>query len=749
MLTKRNLLAGASFLAIWRAIPSLAWTHGNAGSPPPAGFGGNPNVQITAIDVSGGIELSRSSGQLPAFFQASAMNITATAVGGIVQPYEDLEYTWTLTRAGGSVAAENFTNPSIYPYSTGGPTVNANTDQTGPEAAFVCRVADTYTVTLTIRGANGAGFTTATATTTFTASTFNASGAEVWVDSAAAGGGSGTLQSPINNLGDAFTVLNAAGFTNCAMHLKRGSLFLNGAAGIGNGNTTPVNGFRVDAYGVGADPIREDNVNTYAPIQFSTGSAGSSGGVWLQDIVISNVVAKCGPGNTAQIACGLLGQNDDPLLEVNDFYFDNVTVISTTTAALTSQDVFCLTPNTAFGVPLKVRAGCWNVKVSSPITGSPPNRMGMDIATWEQWLFIVGGSIVGCGQGGAQDHHIYPVIQNNFLVRWMDFGTSVLNGTGDPTRSYCINGDFNNHTTAFSNYSGGPTDSIIGGVLTIGLAANSSPPFQVGMTLFNPAIISQVIGTITSLGTGTGGAGTYNISNGSISIPLFTCIGVVSTAYAQYWCMDSNYFFGTQYSLDLDDGFNCALSCQWKNVVAQKNAIPNLTLGAYFETAGCLTATFRDNLAWGIQGQGFSNFGISGAVAATMAATCRYQLYRNKIYNAQSAVFNIDGGTTLTATRPLVFTDNQIEDIRTGSTCSIVELQSAATQHATSIIDRNNYLCPNATNGGTNASQFNKDSGSVLTFTAWQALGSNFDPNSTATTAAFPTWIDPANGHFT
>jgi hypothetical protein len=117
------------------------------------------------------------------------------------------------------------------------------------------------------------------------------------------------------------------------------------------------------------------------------------------------------------------------------------------------------------------------------------------------------------------------------------------------------------------------------------------------------------------------------------------------------------------------------------------------------------------------------------------------------VYQSDGATFSIGGGQTLTATKPIVFTDNQIEDTRSGSTCDVMELVSA--QNTTSILDRNNYLCPNATNGGTAASQFNKDSGSVLTFTAWQALGANFDPNSTATTAAFPTWINPSIGHFT
>jgi hypothetical protein len=706
-------------------------------------FGGNPNVTITAISTAGGIARSRSAGQLPAFVHVSAKNITATTTS---QPYEDLEYGWDFGDPSGT---ETFTNPSIYPYSTGGPSVNANTDQTGPEAVYVYRTAGTYTITLTCRGANGAGFTTATVTTTFTANTFNATGLELWVDSVGGSDSNNGLSigAPIQTLGKAFTLTSAIGtpFHNVAWHLARGSNFLNGAAGIGNGNTLPVNGFRVDAYGVGADPIREDNVNNYGAIQFSTGSGGSTGGVDLQDIVISNVQAKVGSGNTGQIVCGLVGQNDDPALVVSDFYFDNVTA---TTTVDVQNDIMALSTNSGFNMGNAVRNGFWNCSSTCPLTGGVNNRMGIYCGT-HQWLFIVGGTIIGQGTGGAQDHHIYPVVQENFLCRWINFGSSIVGGT--PTRSYCINGDWVNLTSAYSEYSNGLNNKahIAAGVLTIDQIGNASPPMLVGMILYDASSNSIPNGvTITNQISGTtGGNGTYAISNNSFSIVNFTVIGVVSTDIAQWWCVDSNYCFGTQYVLDMDDGFNNALAVQWENTVSQKNAINGLTLGAFFFSS-CLTGTFRDSLAWGIQGAGFIQPSISnGNVAASMAANCRYQAYRNKVYQSDGATFSIGGGQTLTATKPIVFTDNQIEDTRSGSTCDVMELVSA--QNTTSILDRNNYLCPNATNGGTAASQFNKDSGSVLTFTAWQALGANFDPNSTATTAAFPTWINPSIGHFT
>jgi hypothetical protein len=346
------------------------------------------------------------------------------------------------------------------------------------------------------------------------------------------------------------------------------------------------------------------------------------------------------------------------------------------------------------------------------------------------------------------------VVQNNFLCRWIDFGSSLINGTGDPSRSFCINGDFNNHTTANSNYNPDPVCSISSDVLTIGLRANSSPDFITGMELFasDGSMPDGVFitGQATQTDGSPGGAGTYNLSSSGLNLPgPFTCIGVASLAFAQYWCISDNYFFGTQYALDLDDGFNCPISCQWTNTVAQRNACNSLTLGAFFEDADCTQATFRDNLAWNCGANGFVNCSITTRASAAQQANAHYQVYRNKIYQSEGVAFAMGNSVALTSTRPLVFTDNQVLDTRSGSSCDIIELNNAATEHSTSVIDRNNYLCPNATAGGTTSSAFQKNNGVVEAFTTWQAIAGNIDPNSTATTAAFPVWIDPANGHFT
>jgi hypothetical protein len=725
--------------------PALAWTHGSAFVPPPPGFGGNPNVTITAINTAGGISMSRTSGQLPAFFQASASAITAT---GTTQPYEDLEYSWSISRAGGTVAAENFTNPAVYPYTTGGPSVNANTDQTGPDAAFVCRVADTYTVTLTIRGANGAGFTTATSTATFTATAFTAAH-EWWCDSVGGsdsnnGTSSGTPFQTINAAKTAWSAVSPAGVSpsNIAIHLKRGSNFVGQTLGFSGASS--LDQVRFDAYSTGADPIiNQDGTANNAAVGFNTGPGSGSGGYSLTDIVVSNIQCVTSGTNTFGNAAGFIGANFDPAAVYHDFYWDNCTV--STTLNIAGQDVFALSPQNDPAVANCVRAGTWNMSVTSPLAPFAGNRMSMSFLGWSQWFFIMGGTIVGAGSDNSRDHHIYPGIGDNFLCRWINFGATTNTGSG-PTKQSCINGDYTNYTSAIIL-----DGSITTGVFTVNTLFGGTPPIQVGMTLycvnFNTAVPPGV--TITMQLTGTpGGIGTYQLSALTLTTGTAIYVGSVSVHFVHYFCIDSCYFSGCEVASDFSDGFNNATAVQWVDVVSQKCAHSNLGQGGY--PPNCLLrGTFRDHFVWGSDAGWFlpSLSGTGGAALCT--GSMRYQVYRNKIYQSSataSAIVMLPTTNTITATKPLVSTDNQIEDTRTGASCNIMDMGPSA-QFTTAIVDRNNYLCPNATSGGTNSSQFNRISGSNLTFTSWQALG--FDPNSTATTAAFPTWIDPANGHFT
>lgn len=255
-MNRRKFLSAVSVLAIAAAIPfdADAWIHGNAY----ANFQGNPNVTITAIDTSGGIACSRTSGKTPCFIQVSASAIIAT---GTSVPYEDLSYSWNFGDPSGT---EVFTNPV-----TGG-IVNANNGQVGPEAAYCYRSAGTYTVTLTMIGKNGSGYTVATKTQAITVSAW--SPANTWYYDAASAGGNGTtsaLSGPNAAYADLTTLTNnvsvvASGDTQ--IYFARGSHWIS-TAYVDFFKTT---GLRVSPTpgSVGANPIMECATETSSPGNF-------------------------------------------------------------------------------------------------------------------------------------------------------------------------------------------------------------------------------------------------------------------------------------------------------------------------------------------------------------------------------------------------------------------------------------------------------------------------------------------------
>jgi PKD repeat protein len=127
-------------------------------------YGGHPTIPgLTAIAPV--LTLSRATGAVPLVVQVHAADTTATfsdggaaflaAVNRAFDPYLDLEFSWDFGDAAGT---ETFTDPILGE-------VNANTDQTGPAAAYVYRTPGSYTITLTARGWNGSAYVTASTTT--------------------------------------------------------------------------------------------------------------------------------------------------------------------------------------------------------------------------------------------------------------------------------------------------------------------------------------------------------------------------------------------------------------------------------------------------------------------------------------------------------------------------------------------------------------------------------------------------------
>lgn len=364
-------------------------------------FYGNPNVTITAIDTSGGIVCWRTSGQTPCFIHASAKAITATGTGA---PYRDVEFSWDF---GDPSSTETFTDP------TDDSTANTNSDQVRPSAVHCYRSAGTYTITLTVRGLNGSGYTTAQVTQQITVTTYSASGGNWYFDSAAAGGGDGSIGTPFNTVAQINT---KAAIANNAIHLKKGSNWA-GTTGI----TLAAGPLRIDAYGSGANPIVDISSGAARALLLSIASA-----VTRSDIVVSGVKFRRSGSASDEIFHVLVNHASGI---ANDVYIDNCDFSSAVSSGIakewiTWQTAFKSDPSHFSGF------GLWGCSLLSE-SGDTATELGFFGGSTE-WGFFYGGLIEGNGASDLLDHHIYSNVRNNCDYAYIQFGQ----GTG---RNYCIN----------------------------------------------------------------------------------------------------------------------------------------------------------------------------------------------------------------------------------------------------------------------------------------------------------------------
>jgi hypothetical protein len=365
----------------------------------------------------------------------------------------------------------------------------------------------------------------------------------------------------------------------------------------------------------------------------------------VQNIVFSNIHFVISGSCTAESILLAFCSNKDPRSSLTNIYADNCTFESRTKA---TRDTVIFNSQTGTN---SSRAGFWNCSVRNLLdTSGSRNRQGLAAMAWTDWLFVVGGSIEGAGSNPMFDHHIYPIVQNHALFRWIKFGQG-------PGRTYCINTDWNN--------------------------------------------------------TNPGGS------------PL---------QYSEFIVYDGCYFSGTQYAHDSDDGNNDPSKVQYRNEICQNCAFDSLSAGGILAYS-LYSYTARDNVAWGIENRA-GWFG-PGNIRAELCSKLSYKLYRNKIYlnrGNYGAVEMAASQVPFTSSQPLQWTDNIVFDTRPSA--RIVALKVA--ENTDSIVDRNQYYAPNA-------STFNYNGTTPLTFRSWQGLGKNIDPNSKV---ANPRWINPGSGNF-
>lgn len=402
------------------------FVRGGYVSTPTGGFQGNPNVTISAINATGGIAASRSSGQIPASVQVSAAAITAT---GTSEAYEDLQYNWDF---GDPTGTETFTNPYT------GLVENANSAQTGPEATYVYRNVGTgsYTITLTMTGMNGSTPVTTTKTAIFTVSAFSPTTVLYWDSVGGSDSNNGTSPATPKQTYPTILTAIASVSSNTGFNFKCGSSWNTGASNGFNIGSKTLSHVHFQSYGTcGTAPVFNMNgANSYG---IHTDGDGSSN---QDDIVISglNFQTVTGFDNTGSGsgAGGILTFADGSGSPGNlsNFFLDNVTVAQNINTTTSTNNVVDFSGNTANPNVLN-NVVVWKSSFSGPPGTSSNTRMGLNMILG-QWASVIGSSFSGNGTSTSQDHHIYPLMQNHAVFRYNTFNSA-------SGKAFAINCDWN------------------------------------------------------------------------------------------------------------------------------------------------------------------------------------------------------------------------------------------------------------------------------------------------------------------
>lgn len=356
--------------------------------PPSALFNGDPNVFVSSIDVSGGIVATRTSGTWPFAVQVSASAITAV---GSLSPYEELDYSWNF----GDLGTPRFTTNQL----TGLPE-NMNTQQTGPEAAYIYdgSGSSTRTCTLTVKARSIIGAVLIqTVQIIFTIA--DKAGAHVYYNSNVVGG-DGSGSSPANASTSA-TTLATSFISGHNIHIAQGSTFT-----LSNGSVFRCGGsLHVDTYDSG-----NGNTRPFLTSQ-SVSPAGTQGTLFIEnqfggnkdDIYIKGIQFSTNDGTAFAWRCYFQQGTD----VVSNVFFDD--------CVFTGQ----LDKNADDSK--QVKWGFWNCQ-STPqvITAGISNGWMLGSAT--QWLFFVGCQCVITGSNvpnfiNGFDHWLYPGCNTHSLYR--------------------------------------------------------------------------------------------------------------------------------------------------------------------------------------------------------------------------------------------------------------------------------------------------------------------------------------------
>jgi hypothetical protein len=428
-------------------------------------FLGNPNARIASIDVSAGIDVVNDAldRYTPSFVHCTALDVTATgeyvdtdettltALSAYLNPYEDLEYRWSVSVLSGSLTTETMTSP------TDGATVDLFEDQIGAEALFVFRNAGTYRITRDVRGRDsaGTGYITASSYKDIVVTDFDdlakpefffdsVNGNDSWAGTVGTPNAgtfpswTGATNGPKQTAAAIKTIfINPTYHSGVIINLAQGSTFtITNSGAWSAGGDDGLSPYRIRDYvggsGAGAKPIIQKDytagTNT-GEFLVSNWSSGTVGGNVISNI--SFISTNC--DETVSLWAANAAGNNNTVKHYYwdncDFYLEGAGVGSGIEPTIVG--IYTNGSNRGLG-----QQGIGFYKCSLTADGGQIG-MGIQAVAWAGW------SVVGCtfsALNGAivsqanTEHWIYPHVRSRSLYRWTTF--HAIGG------GFCINGNW-------------------------------------------------------------------------------------------------------------------------------------------------------------------------------------------------------------------------------------------------------------------------------------------------------------------
>ena len=343
-------------------------------------------------DIQPEIEITRTSGEIPFHVYVSSSGTTAT---GVEFPYDQLEYSWDF---GDTNSEGSFVHPVTLN------TVEANTDQTGPEASFVYRNPGTYNITLTVQYSDGENTFVNEASTPVTISDW--SGDTRYLDPDSGNDlNTGTATDAAWQTWPALVAWLSSGDNRKGL-IKRGSeVSVEEVLWLENSHV------RLGAFGEGAKPILTADAEIGSFIRLASSTT-------IEDHVYSDLHLDGNNGNAPSL---IYSRIFEPEAEMRAIAFLDMTFVNDDPHGaedVTSNMITIQNPPDGYIDDVLV----WN----SNFIRNHSIKNGI-YAEMQGHFAVMGGSFSGGDGNSIKDHPIYPATVNHAHYRWIDFQETYSN----------------------------------------------------------------------------------------------------------------------------------------------------------------------------------------------------------------------------------------------------------------------------------------------------------------------------------